>query len=177
MARSDQPENTGASQREQTVSAHKDAEGISEYLLYQLRDKLQPIGHLDIIEDVQKQVEAYYKNLGFNQQDPTALYNWGTLLQQEGDRLLAQGNSSAAKTQYEASLEIGQKLARQDPGNSQWQSDLSSSYEVIGVVLRAQADLNAAKAQYQSSLEIRQKLAKQDPGNSEWQSDLSSSYD
>ena len=53
------------------VSARGSAEGILNYLLNQLSDKLKPIGHLDIIEDVQKQVETYYKNLGFSQEDPT----------------------------------------------------------------------------------------------------------
>jgi hypothetical protein len=67
-----------ASKERRAVSARKNAEEILNYLLYQLRDKLQPIGHLDIIEDVQKKIETYYKNLGFSQQDPTALNNWAT---------------------------------------------------------------------------------------------------
>jgi Novel STAND NTPase 1 len=69
------------------VSARGSAEGILNYLLNQLSDKLKPIGHLDIVEDVQKQVETSYKNLGFSQEDPNALNNWATLVRAEGDRL------------------------------------------------------------------------------------------
>jgi Flp pilus assembly protein TadD len=164
-------------QQARAVSARKNAEDILNFLLYQLRDRLQPIGHLDIIEDVQKRVEAYYKNLGFSQQDATALHNWDTLLEQEGDRLLAQGNLGAAKAKYEDRLQIAKKLARQDPGDSDWKRDLSVSYIKLGDVSQAQGDLNGAIAQYQSALEIAQKLAQQDPGNSGWQRDLSVSYD
>jgi eukaryotic-like serine/threonine-protein kinase len=103
------------------VFARKDAEGILEYLLYQLRDKLQLIGHLDIIEGVQKREATYYKSLGFGQQDATALHNWAALLDQKGDRLMAQGDLNGAKTLYQSALEIAQELAKQDPTNSRWQ--------------------------------------------------------
>ena len=84
-------------QEHRAVNARRSGEDILNYLLYQLSQKLQPIGHLDIIEDVQKQVEIYYKNLGFDPQDPNALKNWATLLRQEGDRLFSQGNLDGAE--------------------------------------------------------------------------------
>ena len=78
-------------------ASRKRAEEILNYLLNQPSGKLEPIGHLDI---VQKQVEACYKNLGFSESDPKAAYNWGALLQQEGDRLIAQGDLKGAKAKY-----------------------------------------------------------------------------
>jgi len=104
-------------QERRAVAARKNAEDMLDYILYDLRDKLQPIGHLDIIEDVQKRVETYYKNLGFSQQDPKALNDWATILAQEGDRLLAQGDLNGAKAKYEESLWIEKKLVQQ-PGET-----------------------------------------------------------
>ena len=141
------------------VSARKNAEDILEYLLYQLTDKLQPIGHLDIIEDVQKQVETYYKNLGFSQQDPNSLHNWGALLRQEGDRLMAQGDLKSAKAKYEEFRKGSRNawssctLARAVGSAICW-----FSHGKLGDALKAQGDLNEAKAQYHSSIEIMQKL-------------------
>jgi tetratricopeptide (TPR) repeat protein len=82
----------------------------------------------------------------------------------------------AALTAYRASLGIAETLAKRDPGNSEWQRDLSVSHDRIGDVLRAQGDLPAALTAYRASLAIRETLAKRDPGNSEWQRDLIVSY-
>jgi tetratricopeptide (TPR) repeat protein len=142
------------------ASARNSAESILNYLLYQLSDKLQPIGHLDIIEDVQKQVETYYKNLGFSEQDPKGLSNWAILLKLEGERLQAQGDLVGAKAKFEQRLHIIQKLVKSEPSNPVWGSDLSISYYRLGDVLQAQGDLNAAKAQYQSALELLHALVK-----------------
>ncbi|HCN30432.1 MAG TPA: ATP-binding protein, partial [Verrucomicrobiales bacterium] len=57
--------------------------------------------------------------------------------------------------------------------NTEWQRDLSISFNKLGDVARAQGDLAAAAGHYRSGLEIRQKLAAADPGNTGWQRDLS----
>ena len=163
-------------QEHRANAARQSAEEILNYLLNQLSGKLEPIGHLDIVEDVQKQVETYYKNLGFSDRDPKAANNWATLLQQEGDRLLAQGDLNGAKAKYQEKLDIARKLVEQAPGEAAWQRSLSVAYESLGDVLKGQGDLDGAKAQYQRELEIRRPLAEQDPANSGRQRDLSVCY-
>jgi tetratricopeptide (TPR) repeat protein len=79
--------------------------------------------------------------------------------------LQAQGNLPAALTAYKASLAIGERLARADPGNAGWQYDLSVAQGNIGDVLVAQGNRHAAVAAYLASLAIRESLAKADPGN------------
>ena len=93
-----------------------------------------------------------------------------------GDVQVAQGNLPAALTSYQAGLAIRDRLAKSDPGNADWQRDLSLSYEKVGDVQVAQGNLPAALASYQASLAIFDRLAKSDPGNGGWQRDLSVSY-
>ena len=88
----------------------------------------------------------------------------------------AQGDLPAALTSYQASLAIGERLAKADPGNAGWQRDLSVSHNKIGDVQVAQGDLPAALTSYQASLAIAERLAKADPGNAGWQRDLSVSH-
>ena len=163
-------------QEQRANTARQSAEEILNYLLNQLSGKLEPIGHLDIVEDVQKQVETYYKNLGFTEGDLKAAYNWATLLQQEGDRLLAQGDLKGAKAKYQEKLEISLKLVKLDPTEATWQRSLSVAYESLGDVLKNQGDLDAAKVQYQHELENRRLLAKEDPSNYSRQRDLAVCY-
>jgi len=64
-----------------------------------------------------------------------------------------------------------------DPQNSQWQRDLSVSYNKLGDLLTAQGNLNEARENYQRGLEIRERLAEMDPQNIGWQRDLGVSYE
>ena len=66
-----------------------------------------------------------------------------------------------------------ESLARADPGNSDWQRDLSVSHNKVGNVLRSQGNLPAALESYRASLAIADRLARVDPGNAVWQHDVS----
>ena len=50
-----------------------------------------------------------------------------------------------------------------DPGNAEWQRDLSIKHDRIGNVLQAQGDLPAALASYHAALAIAERLARADP--------------
>jgi eukaryotic-like serine/threonine-protein kinase len=164
-------------QERRAESARKNAEEILNYLLYQLRDKLQPIGHLDIIEEVQNKVETYYKNLGFSKQDPVALNNWAVLLQAEGDRLMLQGNLKAAKAKYEEDLKIEQQLVNQFPKDRNLLANLSVGVSRMGDVFQAQGDLSAAKEQYSAKLVILRKLLEDEPGENRLRRELALTYE
>jgi tetratricopeptide (TPR) repeat protein len=69
------------------------------------------------------------------------------------------------------------ELALRDPTNTQWPSDLATSYERIGDVQSAQGDFKAALSSYQKSLKFRETLAARDPTNTQWPSDLATSYE
>ena len=60
---------------------------------------------------------------------------------------------SALKS-YRDSLAIAERLAQSDPGNADWQRDLSVSYEKVGDVQVAQGDLAGALKSYRDSLAI-----------------------
>jgi len=86
----------------------------------------------------------------------------------------AAGDLAAARTAYQASLDIRVRLAAADPANTGWQRDLSVSHNKLGDVATAAGDLAAARTAYQASLDIRARLAAADPANTGWQRDLSS---
>jgi tetratricopeptide (TPR) repeat protein len=90
--------------------------------------------------------------------------------------LAAQGKLDEALKAYRDSLAIRERLAAADPSNTEWQRDLSVSYDKIGNVLVAQGKLDEALKAYRDSFAIRERLAANDPGNTLWQRDLSVSY-
>ena len=93
-----------------------------------------------------------------------------------GDMLLRRGALEQAREAYAVALSLAREQVRKEPDNTQWQRDLSVSYNKVADILR-RSDPTAALANYQASLKIVQGLARREPDNTEWQRDLSVSYE
>jgi predicted negative regulator of RcsB-dependent stress response len=169
--------NAAIQEANHAVAARRGAEDIIDRLIDQLRERLEPIGHIDIIEDAQTMLETYYDKFGFSQQDPEGLSRWAALLQDQGDRLMVQGDMDGAQNKYARSLEISRRLVKEDPNNSAWQAALSVRYEKVGDLLLAQGDLNRARTQYRRLLEVQHWLATKHPDDIAWQRSLLLTYE
>ena len=101
-------------QRGVAESARDQAEGLISFMLFDLRDKLQPLGRLELLDDVNERVAAYYASIrgggSLEQQRRRSV-----ALNNSGDVLRAQGKLEEA---YEAGLAIQERLAEQDPSNA-----------------------------------------------------------
>jgi hypothetical protein len=82
--------------------------------------------------------------------------------------LVAQGKVDEALKVYRDSLGIRERLAAIDPSNTQWERDLSVSYDKIGDVLVVQGKLDEALKVYRDDLAIGERLAAADPSNTQW---------
>jgi tetratricopeptide (TPR) repeat protein len=67
---------------------------------------------------------------------------------------------------------IAERLAASDRSNTEWQRDLTVSYNKVGDVLVAQGKLDEALKSYRDSLAIAERLAASDRSNTAWQDDL-----
>ncbi len=93
-----------------------------------------------------------------------------------GDAFLDVGfASTVARSQSRAFL-FAKALAEGDPGNAQFQRDLSISYDRLGDLAVAAGDGKAARENFEKGLIVRKALAEGDPGNAQFQRDLSISY-
>jgi len=91
--------------------------------------------------------------------------------------LLALGDTTAAFAAAERARAILEELSAANPGDTEWQRDLSISHDWIGDVLVAAGRREEALAAHRKSLVISERLAATDPGNTEWQRDLSITHD
>jgi tetratricopeptide (TPR) repeat protein len=122
------------------------------------------------LTNVAEAADLYSRAAGF---DPENYQTWIDL----GDMTLRAGHLVRARSAFERSLAIAERLAQTDPGNTGRQRDLSVSRNKLGDVQQAQGDLAAALTSYQASLAIAERLAQADPGNAGWQRDLSISHE
>ncbi|HAT50639.1 MAG: toll/interleukin-1 receptor domain-containing protein [Nitrospirae bacterium] len=166
-------------ERERTVAvaARGHAEDLINYMLFDLRDKLAPIGRLELLEMVSRKALDYFKQFpassGMSQEQQRNLEVGKNNL---GDVLVVQGDLEEALTIYRDSMEIFKRLAAIDPNNAEGQRDLAVSQEKIGDVLQQQGELPNALAAYRDSMKITKRLAAMDPDNAGWQRTLSVSH-
>jgi tetratricopeptide (TPR) repeat protein/class 3 adenylate cyclase/tRNA A-37 threonylcarbamoyl transferase component Bud32 len=159
--------------------ARDQADGLIDFMLYDLRDKLEPIGRLDVLDDVAKKAKEYFDRLPKELVTGPRLEEQIGMLINLGDVLVAQGKLQDALDLYEQSLAIAKGMAKQDKYKSDpdIQRDFSVIYDKLGDVLLAQSKLQDALDAYQQGLTITKQLAEQDKSKAAWQRDVSLSYE
>ena len=157
--------------------ARDQADGLINFMLFDLRDKLISIGRLNVLDGVVKKVQDYLQQLPKDIITNARLRQQAVAFWNVGDIFSTQGKLQEALKDYEQSLEIFNKLGDQEPANADWQHLRSVGYEKVGDVLSTQGKLEEALKDYEQSLEIFQKLVHQDPSNANWRHDLSVGYE
>ena len=109
--------------------------------------------------------QAFERATAYEPENPI---NWMLL----GDAAMTLGDTSRAGAAYQRAHLIANDRVLRDPQNTEWQRDLSVSFNQIGDQLAATGDGPGALASYRKGLAIREKLAARDPQNTQWQRDL-----
>jgi len=155
-----------------TEQSRRDAEELMSFMLLDVRDKLAPLGRLDLLDQVAKKAVAYYGQRGDHGSD-AELRTRAIARRNLGDVLAAQGHADQSLAEYRAAQAIVSTLAAKDPTNADRQRDLSNTHNNIGDALRAQGDAAGALASYRRAMAIHETMAASDPTDAEWQRDLS----
>jgi eukaryotic-like serine/threonine-protein kinase len=157
-------------------TARDQADGLINYMLGDLRDKLKPIGRLKILGDVANKAKAYLEGLPSEQMTSGRLRQRAVMLSNLGDVLKDKGELPEALDAYEQSLRIKKHLADQAPSDARLQGDLAAGYILLGEAFRAKGDSQAALDAYGQGLALSQHLLEQDPSKAEWRSNLANGY-
>ena len=89
---------------------------------------MEPIGRLDVLDDVAKKAKEYLDRLPKELVISSRLNQQATMLSNLGDVLVAQGKLQEALEDYQQYLAIAKRLAEQDKTNSGWQRDLIGNW-------------------------------------------------
>jgi tetratricopeptide (TPR) repeat protein len=151
------------------------AEDILNFMLFDLKNQLAPIGKLAIMDGVQKKVSAYYQNMGVEEQEPDQIYQRNVALDNQGALLLEQGKLPEALAAFEQSLASRNRTQRSATSSPNAQADVADSLIRIGGIYTTQNRLAEALAAFEEALALRRQLVKSDPANGRYQADLAAS--
>ncbi len=158
--------------REDSERRRQQAERLIDFMLGDLRAKLEPIGRLAILEDVGEKALEYFASVPETDLSTDELLSHSKALHQIGDVRYHQGDFPAAAQAFRQSLDLARALSDRDPANTDWQFALGQSHFWVGFLLHEQRDLKGALDQFREYLDIAQALVTKDPKRQEWQLEL-----
>lgn len=164
--------NEAQQQRAEAIRARDDAEGLIEFMLTDLRQKLDAVGRLDALEVVGQRALQYY---GTQDVDGLAADALGRrartqLLIGEVDNL--RGDLDAALQAYrQAAATTDEQLSR-DPDNPQRLFDHAQSVFWVGYIAWQRGDLDDATRAMAEYRDHAQRLVALEPENPDWRVEL-----
>jgi len=175
VARIIRAESVADTERARAIVHRGEAEELMDFMLVDLRDKLVPIGKLELLDTVGQKARAYYERRT-DSLDPADHENRATALQNIGDVLMDRGDLTGALGAYRSALVIQHTLLAITPGNEGLLRGLGITLERLGEVLAKQGDDAGALASYRAGLAIATLLAAAAPADLERQRDLAVSH-
>ncbi len=159
-------------QRQAATAARANTDDLIDFMLFQLRDRLEPIGRTDLLEQPARKALAYLESAQNTDDTAVARHRRSVALDNIGNILVQTGDLPAAEAAFRQALEIAERLAREEPDNPNWQRGLAIGLSRMGDLLQERGDLSGALSHQRRALEILDQLGQQAPEDHERQYDV-----
>ena len=161
-------------QRNEAERQRNEADGLVEFMLTDLREKLEPVGRLDALDVVGERALDYYASQKLGALDADSLGRRARALHLVGEISNLRGDSEEALRAFrEAAASTAEQLAR-DPDNTQRIFDHSQSVFWVGAIAYSREENDEAEARFRDYQRLARRLVEIEPAKSDWQ--LESSY-
>jgi hypothetical protein len=158
--------------RDEARRERAQAEGLVEFMIGDLKDKLQPAGRLDILDAIGGRAQAYYAAQNSGGLDAKALGQRARVLHLLGDIQKQRGNLTAALKLFQQAARSTAEILERRPNDPQAIYDHAQSVAYIGEVAWRSGDAATALPQFQVYQSLARRLAAIDPKNPDWQREV-----
>jgi serine/threonine-protein kinase len=145
------------------------AEGLIEYMIGDLRKKLQPVGRLDVLDGVGLKALDYYASQDLDHLDADSLGRRARALHMIGDLAQQRGKFEEAARDFRQAADTTSKLLKAHPNDPQRIFDQSQSEFYVGYIEWYRGRLHPAEAAFRRYLDMAQRMNKAKPGDHGWQ--------
>ncbi len=145
------------------------AEGLIEFMIGDLRGKLQPVGRLDALSAVGEKALDYYAAQDPSRLDADSLGRRARALHMIGEIADERGDLDEAARLFQRAAESTGELLERDPGNARRVFDHAQSQYWVGYVARRRGRADAAEPAFQAYLALAERLVQLEPQKVDWQ--------
>jgi eukaryotic-like serine/threonine-protein kinase len=165
----DRERSLAVSARAEAERQRAKAEDLIEFMLGDLRKKLEPVGRLEVLDDVGARALTYVDELQPETTAAPELARGSKALNQLVEVRIAQGNLKDALDLANRSLRLTQFAVAKAPDDPEVQLAYGTSHFWVGNVYRLQSDLPSALARMKSYSAVTERLAVQHPADEKYQ--------
>jgi len=159
-------------QRNEAQRQRIEADGLVEFMLTDLRKKLEPVGKLDVLDTVGRRALVYYSHQKPSELDADALGRRARALQLVAEVRNLRGDSEGALAAFRQTAATTQELLARHPNDGQRIFDHAQSVFWVGQIAWQRGDLNTGRKFWGEYLTQAQKLVRLDPRNDVWAAEL-----
>ncbi len=158
--------------RRDADAQRRHAEGLVEFMLGDLRRKLEPDGKLATLDAVGKEALAYYAAQKPESLDADALARRARALQQIGEVYNLRGQLDDALGVFRQAADSTAELLEREPDNGQRVFDHAQSVYWVGYIAYQRGDHASAEPQFQQYKTLAERLVAIDAANEDWQAEV-----
>ncbi len=149
-----------------------EADGLVEFMLTDLRKKLEPVGRLDVMDSVGRRALVYYSHQNPAKLDADALGRRARALQLVAEVRNLRGDSEGALAAFkQTAATTGELLVRQ-PNDGQRIFDHSQSVFWVGYIAWQRGEIATGRDYFNRYLTFAERLTKLDPKNDTWAAEV-----
>ncbi|HEX2060626.1 MAG TPA: serine/threonine-protein kinase [Thermoanaerobaculia bacterium] len=158
--------------QQEAATRRGQAEDLIGFMLGDLRRKLEPVGKLDLLDEVGERALRYSGSLQPERMTPAELARNAKALTQLGEVRIAQGRLAEAIPIFGRARELATIAARKDPRSQDVQLALMAAFYGEGEAAHRSGDVRAALHHNQRYLATAKRLTVLSPRNEEYRKEL-----
>ena len=159
-------------ERDQARAERAQAEGLIEFMIGDLRAKLQPAGRLDILDAIGGKAQAYYAAEHDRSLDADSLGRHARVLHLLGDIQQQRGDLPAALTLFEQAAKSTGEILKRRPRDPQAIFNHAQSAAYIGEVALQRGETATALEQFRTYQTLARQLVALAPADPDWQAEV-----
>ena len=161
-------------QRNEAREQRAEADGLIEYMLTDLRQQLEPVGRLELLDGVGQRAMDYYARQKLSDLSATELGRRARAVQLVAEVQNLRGNNAEALPAFRQSARTTAELLARRPDDPERMFNHGQSLFWVGYIAWQHGKMDEAKTAMQAYADISHELAAKDRTNFDWQ--LEESY-
>lgn len=158
--------------RREAVDQRSHAEGLVEFMIGDLRKKLEPDGKLATLDAVGKEALAYYAAQKSEDLDAEGLARRARALHMIGEVYNLRGELDEALKVFQQAADSTKELLQREPNNGQRTFDHAQSVFWVGYIAYERGNIKIAEPAFLEYKRLAERLVVIDPANEEWQAEV-----
>ncbi|MBS0476167.1 MAG: toll/interleukin-1 receptor domain-containing protein [Proteobacteria bacterium] len=160
-------------ERAEAQRQRADAEGMVEFMLTDLRDRLQGVGRLEIMDSVnRKAMEHYAADRNLDALPADMLERRARLITAMGEDDYDAGRTDTAREKFAAAFRITDQLMREAPDDPQRVFNHAQSEYWVGSIPFGKRNKKDTQPHWNAYLTLARHLVELEPGKTEWQREV-----